>query len=404
MTDDGQAFCDASHMKSDGKHLGMNIRYPNHTGIFILLCTLIESFLGAKVVMLSCVSVRRCHVLLMQLLIVAAVYNLESTTMTHHGASAFSLSGLKHGQSKRSTRRDYTGISPPYISGAVFQPVSQLAQYGKGDPNDSFMSGKTGYSSENAAWKVIVSTLRKRFLTLWFRWRKTIRYFFQKCTIYVLECEHGKYYVGSTFHKRQRLKQHFDKARSGSVWTNLHKPIRVLELHTRIPNRYRLGMESQVTAKLMWKRGVNSVRGAMYSQPRIYTQQKDDMESLVGFLGHYNDLSYKEVRERLEEELPSSSSRSNSGGRPRPISFKQVVVGDKPNTKTSLSQAQTRCYKCGEFGHYAGDCTATSRTCFVCGELGHVARNCPDKDTAKNDIKCYACGGVGHMARDCPNK
>jgi hypothetical protein len=156
-------------------------------------------------------------------------------------------------------------------------------------------------------------------------------------TIYVLKCEHGKVYVGSTRNRRQRLAQHFDNHNSGRVWTNLHKPIRVLKVYTRVPCRYRLGMESQVTAELMLERGVNNVRGAMYSHPRQYTQ--DDTEALVGFLGHYNDLSYKDVRDQLESELAKAPQSSR-------LTF---VVSD---------------------------CQATSETCILCGELGHISSDC----------------------------
>ncbi|VVA40284.1 PREDICTED: cellular nucleic [Prunus dulcis] len=51
------------------------------------------------------------------------------------------------------------------------------------------------------------------------------------------------------------------------------------------------------------------------------------------------------------------------------------------------------CFKCGELGHMARDCSGGS--CFKCGELGHMARNCIGGGV------CFKCGELGHMARDC---
>jgi hypothetical protein len=281
--------------------------------------------------------------------------------------SAFSSSGCNLYQARRGEA--WLSLYPTPTSVMTYS-ASPFAIYGSRDPNDSISSS---FSTSTDSW-VIFSAMRTQWINWWFRCRKFIRYLFQKCSIYVLECEHGKFYVGSTRNKRQRLAQHFDNNNNGSVWTNQHKPIRVLKVYTRVPCRYRLGMESQVTAELMLQRGVNSVRGAMYSQPRRYTQE--DGEALVGFLGHYNDLSYKDVRERLESELPKAqpSSRLPSS---KFDAFKSKKQKDRTNTKKKARLAGMKCYRCGLYGHLAADCEATSDTCFLCGELGHFAGDCP---------------------------
>jgi hypothetical protein len=134
----------------------------------------------------------------------------------------------------------------------------------------------------------------------------------------------------------------FDNYNGGSLWTNLHKPIRVLKVYTRVPCRYQLGIESQVTAELMLEWGVNSVHGAMYSHPRQYTH--DDTEALVGFLGHYNDLNYKDIRKQLESELAKA-----------PTSSRLIFV--------------------------VPDCQVTFETCILCGKLGHISRDCPNTES-----------------------
>jgi hypothetical protein len=88
--------------------------------------------------------------------------------------------------------------------------------------------------------------------------------------------------------------------------------------------------------------GVNSVRGAMYSHPRQYTH--DDTEALVGFLGHYNDLNYKDIRKQLESELAKA-----------PTSSRLIFV--------------------------VPDCQVTFETCILCGKLGHISRDCPNTES-----------------------
>ena len=94
---------------------------------------------------------------------------------------------------------------------------------------------------------------------------RATRRFFQKYTIYVLELKDGKYYVGSTSHKRQRWRQHWSGTGQGAAWTRRHAPIRVVFQHKRVPALYYLGLEAKVTAEWMLKHGVNNVRGASKS-------------------------------------------------------------------------------------------------------------------------------------------
>ena len=92
-----------------------------------------------------------------------------------------------------------------------------------------------------------------------FRLKKKIRAICERNTVYVLECEGGKYYVGSTSHRRQRKRQHFESKRGGSAFTRLYRPIRVHAEYRRIPQRYYLGMEAKITAECMLLHGINNV-------------------------------------------------------------------------------------------------------------------------------------------------
>ena len=157
--------------------------------------------------------------------------------------------------------------------------------------------------------------------------KDTIRSRIERCTVYVLELEDSKYYVGSTTNRKRRIKQH--RSGRGSKWTREHRPIRVLKEYRRIPKEYLLGMESKVTAEMMLEYGINNVRGSMFCSPREY--HLGDVDALTKFLGHYNDLNYRKVNRRLYETLSDSPKRS-------------------------ISKMAGKCYCCGKFGHYAAQC------------------------------------------------
>lgn len=78
--------------------------------------------------------------------------------------------------------------------------------------------------------------------------------------IYILKCEGEHYYVGKSNHVYDRMEQHFHS--TGSQWTKLHKPIRVLRV---IPDCVDED-EDKFTKMMMRKYGIDKVRGGTYCQ------------------------------------------------------------------------------------------------------------------------------------------
>jgi hypothetical protein len=92
--------------------------------------------------------------------------------------------------------------------------------------------------------------------------------------IYVLQLEHGKFYVGKTTNPDFRLKDHFES--NGSAWTKLHNPIKVVEI---IPNCDYYD-ENKYTAQYMDKYGIDNVRGGSFVKIELDTNTIDLLKQL----------------------------------------------------------------------------------------------------------------------------
>jgi len=252
---------------------------------------------------------------------------------------------------------------------------------------------KSGKTEDRHAWKKknnkkYPGANRKSFGSIVYRWRgfrQKIRQIVYRNTIYVLECENDKYYVGSTRNRKQRYRQHFENPRGGSKWTRRHKPIRVIAEYKRIPTRYLMGMESQKTAEYMMKYGVNNVRGAAYCLSREFTTA--DIPDLTGFLGHYNQLDYRELYKELQKVLPRPDPPTSSF--PPPVRNNYKARNNNNNYSNSNNRVNNE-----------ESAEAVGRR-----KLRNYKRKQRKKQQAlkKDTAKCYKCGQIGHWASECPS-
>jgi predicted GIY-YIG superfamily endonuclease len=166
-------------------------------------------------------------------------------------------------------------------------------------------------------------------------------------TVYVLQCEKNRYYVGKSDRPIEtRISEHF--ANNGSEFTRLYKPIRVVEV---VSNADVLD-EDKYTKAYMIKHGIDRVRGGSYSMVEL--------------------PNYK--IQALRDELCTAENRCYRCMRKGHFGnncYARTMVDGEPITDTEIMQQssfrqipQTRqivCYRCNRAGHYANDCYARTQ-------------------------------------------
>lgn len=81
--------------------------------------------------------------------------------------------------------------------------------------------------------------------------------------VYILQLEHGKFFVGGAKDPVKAMEEHREGL--GGVWTQVHKPIRMLEQHP-FQSEADIDLHTKTT---MRKYGIENVRGGSWSNPRL---------------------------------------------------------------------------------------------------------------------------------------
>lgn len=188
--------------------------------------------------------------------------------------------------------------------------------------------------------------------------------------IYILELENNKYYIGKTNTPHLRIENHFQG--SGSGWTKIHNPIRVIatiKSHSQFD-------EDKYTLEYITKYGLDNVRGGSFSRPTLTPEEKQIINRMIqsqkdqcyhcGEEGHFvkecpnrttdNDTSEWEIIDKSEIEKTESKSKPW---------WKRVgqMIGnfldefDDENTQSNSHRPRKgKCYRCGKYGHWANQC------------------------------------------------
>ena len=85
--------------------------------------------------------------------------------------------------------------------------------------------------------------------------------------VYVLELEHGKYYVGKTTDVARRFQQHLSG--SSSIWTRMFRPIRIINIIHECDGLD----EDRITVKYMITYGIYNVRGGPYISAKLSLEE-----------------------------------------------------------------------------------------------------------------------------------
>ena len=122
-------------------------------------------------------------------------------------------------------------------------------------------------------------------------------------SIYVLELQKGKYYVGRTENMDNRYQQHLNG--KGSEWTKLYKPIKILKEYKNA-SPYD---EDKTVIEYMDKFGIENVRGGIYSKINL---NKDDIDNIKKQIWSANDKCFNCGGDHFAKYCVSQKSNHNA--------------------------------------------------------------------------------------------
>jgi hypothetical protein len=190
-------------------------------------------------------------------------------------------------------------------------------------------------------------------------------------TIYILQLEKGKYYIGKSENVMNRYNQHINGY--GSAWTKKYKPLSIVKT---IVNSSSFD-EDKITKEYMSAYGIDNVRGGSYVEIELSEFQKDaikmeiwgakDLCKKCGRTGHFikDCYSNKDIYGN-KIELDDEHSNEDEWGcefcdRTFTTKFGCIIheKSCKYKKKNNIEKQNGNCYRCGRAGHYSPECYAS---------------------------------------------